>query len=332
MVMDSIKKIFIFLSVIGLSMGCQDEGSYYQDSGAELLEEQQAIIEQYLTENNIATQQNELGMHYRVLTENTRGASPQPNQVVTLYYQIEQLEGGIIDVREEGAGHDPLAYTFNFNSDLNPGVRHLLVPVGLDFMVGTMREREEYEFYLPSGYAYLDYALEDVVPARALIRAKLRIEGVFTADEYRLEEDAKLKEYLADQQLEEADSLPLGVYYVQTKAGDGQEIASGSSVEVRYTGSLLDGTVFDTNVGNGNDLLEFELTPGNVIAGFFLAVQRMSVGEKGTVVIPSHAAYGQGLVAIPYSYINELTSENAIARRIPPYAPLRFDIEVVNVK
>ena len=328
--MDSIKISFLLLIMTCLLAGCQSDDAELSNPARDLFEQQQLAIEQYLTENNIITQQNEAGIHYQILTENAAGVAPQPGQVARIFYRIEQLEGGVIDVREASSGKDPFAYTFRA-SDLNPNVSHLLVPAGLDVMVGTMRQGEEYEFYLPSAYAYFNYSLEDVFPANALVRAKIRLENVFTAAEQRLAEDAEIKDYLLDQHLEEADSLNSGVYYLRTKTGDGQEVSSGSTVQVRYTGSLLDGTVFDTNVGNDRPLLEFTVAPNQVIEGFLLAVQQMQVGEKGTVVIPSHAAYGQGLVAIPYSTINDFTVENATARKIPPYAQLRFDIEVVDV-
>ena len=65
----------------------------------------------------------------------------------------------------------------------------------------------------------------------------------------------------------------------------------GDTVKVHYTGTLSDGTQFDSSAGR--DPLEFTLGAGNVIAGFDDAARGMSVGEKKTVTIPAAQAYGE---------------------------------------
>jgi peptidylprolyl isomerase len=68
---------------------------------------------------------------------------------------------------------------------------------------------------------------------------------------------------------------------------------NGDTVQVNYTGKLLDGTVFDSSVGR--QPLEFTLGSDQVIPGFEQAVLGMKVGEKKTVRIPADEAYGQHL-------------------------------------
>ncbi len=65
----------------------------------------------------------------------------------------------------------------------------------------------------------------------------------------------------------------------------------GDSVQVHYTGKLLDGTVFDSS--RSRQPLRFKLGSGQVIAGFEKAVTGMLVGESKTVSIPPEEAYGQ---------------------------------------
>jgi peptidylprolyl isomerase len=65
----------------------------------------------------------------------------------------------------------------------------------------------------------------------------------------------------------------------------------GDSVKIHYTGTLADGTVFDSSAGR--DPLGFTLGSGQVIVGFDEAVLGMAIGEKKTVTIPSHKAYGE---------------------------------------
>lgn len=65
---------------------------------------------------------------------------------------------------------------------------------------------------------------------------------------------------------------------------------SGDTVRVNYTGSLEDGSVFDTSLQR--DPLEFTIGAGNVIPGFEQAVVGMSPGETKTETIPVDQAYG----------------------------------------
>ena len=66
---------------------------------------------------------------------------------------------------------------------------------------------------------------------------------------------------------------------------------SGDTVRIHYTGTLDDGTQFDSSAGR--DPLEFALGSGQVIAGFDNAVDGMSVGEQKSVTIPPAEAYGE---------------------------------------
>ena len=68
------------------------------------------------------------------------------------------------------------------------------------------------------------------------------------------------------------------------------QVASGNTVRVHYTGTLADGTRFDTS--RGSDPLEVTLGSGSVIDGFEQALLGMSVGESKTVTIGAAEAYG----------------------------------------
>ncbi len=66
---------------------------------------------------------------------------------------------------------------------------------------------------------------------------------------------------------------------------------SGDTVRIHYTGTLDDGTQFDSS--DGRDPLEFALGGGQVIPGFDSAVDGMTAGESKSVTIPPGEAYGQ---------------------------------------
>ncbi|GFH62666.1 MAG: FKBP-type peptidyl-prolyl cis-trans isomerase SlyD [Candidatus Desulfovibrio kirbyi] len=67
-------------------------------------------------------------------------------------------------------------------------------------------------------------------------------------------------------------------------------IERGNTVRVHYTGTLADGTVFDSS--RDRDPLEFVLGKGSLIPGFEDAVEGREIGETVTVTVPSDKAYG----------------------------------------
>jgi peptidylprolyl isomerase len=73
--------------------------------------------------------------------------------------------------------------------------------------------------------------------------------------------------------------------------GGGGEPKTGDKVTVHYTGTLDDGSVFDSS--RGKEPLEFVIGAGQTIAGFDKAVRGMKVGETKTVKIPPKDAYGE---------------------------------------
>lgn len=66
---------------------------------------------------------------------------------------------------------------------------------------------------------------------------------------------------------------------------------SGDTVKIHYTGTLDDGTQFDSS--SGRDPLEFQLGSGQVIPGFDKAVEGMTVGDSKSVRIEAVDAYGE---------------------------------------
>jgi peptidylprolyl isomerase len=82
---------------------------------------------------------------------------------------------------------------------------------------------------------------------------------------------------------------------------------TGDSVKIHYTGTLDDGTQFDSSAGR--EPLAFELGSGQVIPGFDKAVEGMTVGDSKTVNIPAEDAYGphhaQMVQEVPLSALPE---------------------------
>jgi len=69
------------------------------------------------------------------------------------------------------------------------------------------------------------------------------------------------------------------------------KVKKGDKVKIEYTGTLTDGTIFDTS--EGRDPLEFEAGSGVVIPGFDKAIIGMKKGEEKDIEIPCKEAYGE---------------------------------------
>ncbi len=106
-----------------------------------------------------------------------------------------------------------------------------------------------------------------------------------------------------------------GLQYVDVVPGDGQEAKKGDHVVVHYTGTLTDGTKFDSSKDR-NDPFSFPLGAGQVIKGWDEGVAGMKVGGTRQLIIPPDLGYGaRGAGGV-----------------IPPNATLKFDVELLEVR
>jgi FKBP-type peptidyl-prolyl cis-trans isomerase len=109
-------------------------------------------------------------------------------------------------------------------------------------------------------------------------------------------------------------TTPSGLKYVDEVIGTGDKAKLGRTVVVQYTGTLTDGTKFDSSVDRGQPY-EFRLGTGSVIRGWDEGILSMHVGGKRKLIVPpdlGYAAQGKG--------------------NIPPNATLIFEIELLGVK
>lgn len=94
-------------------------------------------------------------------------------------------------------------------------------------------------------------------------------------------------------------------------------IKDGDTVRIHYTGTLLDGTVFDSS--DGRDPLEFVVGSGQIIPGLDVALPGMTEGEKKKVNIPCDQAYGP---------INPALRQGVPRDAIPDEIPLEIGLQL----
>lgn len=99
------------------------------------------------------------------------------------------------------------------------------------------------------------------------------------------------------------------------KLGEGQEVRSGDTVIIHYSGKLENEQKFDSSLDRGVPF-KTRIGVGAVIAGWDMGVPGMKVGGKRKLVIPSELAYGQ----------------SGVPGVIPPGATLIFEVELLGIE
>ncbi len=130
----------------------------------------------------------------------------------------------------------------------------------------------------------------------------------------QFEENVKAEEAFLKKNREKDDvkELPSGLQYMVLEEGDGPVPSATDRVTTHYHGTLLDGTVFDSSVKRG----EPATFPVNgVIEGWQQALQKMPVGSKWRLFVPSNLAYG----------------ERGAGDLIKPYSMLIFEVELLSI-
>lgn len=135
-----------------------------------------------------------------------------------------------------------------------------------------------------------------------------------TATEAPAEEPAPLADAGSQAGSEELTTTASGLQYVILEEGSGEKPEPGGIVEVHYTGTLEDGTKFDSSYDRGEPI-QFVLGQGQVIPGWDEGISLLNVGDKAKFVIPPELAYG----------------ERGAGGVIPPNATLIFEVELVSV-
>lgn len=112
-----------------------------------------------------------------------------------------------------------------------------------------------------------------------------------------------------------AVQTPSGLQYIDEVEGTGPSPKQGQGVTVHYTGTLQDGTKFESSRDRGQPY-SFKIGTASVIQGWDEGIMTMKVGGKRRLIIPAKLAYGAA----------------GNPPKIPPNAPLTFEIELLGVQ
>ncbi|RYU90508.1 FKBP-type peptidylprolyl isomerase [Mucilaginibacter terrigena] len=146
-------------------------------------------------------------------------------------------------------------------------------------------------------------------------------------DRMKKAEPVKMKKYVEDKKLK-VTTTASGLQYEITKQGTGPNLVNGDTAVVNYTGSLLNGDVFDSSVKEDAKKIKRAMDParkyepyrfavgsGTVIRGWDEGFLLLNKGSKATLVIPSELGWG----------------EQGSQGMIPAFAPVVFTVEVLDI-
>jgi FKBP-type peptidyl-prolyl cis-trans isomerase len=268
----------------------------------------------------------ESGLHYKFFTQNEDSQKVELGDGIIIRYLItkESNDSVIVDskkVSENGSGYIQFGLSkSSFKGSFEDGMLMMHKGDSAAFIVSAdsffLKTNEQNA--LPPGFKPGDH-LRAVIKIKE-VRTKKELEEnqkKQQAEQEAMMKDAEGKEkpalekYLTDNNIK-VQPTASGLYYIETKKGNGASPKPTDMVTVHYTGKLMDGTVFDSSEKQGQPA-QFQLN--QVIPGWTEALQLMKKGGKAQLVIPSKLAYG------PRG-----------GGPIPPFAPLVFDVELIDIK
>lgn len=253
--------------------------------------------------------QTESGLYYKFYERNEENAKPQVTDILTAVMMYS--------VNDSILFNDSIRFMLekpSFAGDFYEGVAMMskgdsasFICKGDSTFIKMFKVRNLPDFIKPETMVKFDFRLVDFIT-----RAEYDAQMEALKQKMITESQLSLEKYLLDNNVT-VKPTESGLYYVELKKGSGRSPKNGETVQVHYTGTLLDGTKFDSSIDRGKPI-EFVLGEGRVIKGWDEGIALMRKGGKAQLIIPYHLAYGERGTG-----------------PIAPFSPLVFDVELVNI-
>ena len=257
-----------------------------------------ADIKTYASQNNLAGTTAASGLYYVITNPKPTAKQATLGDELEFSYKATSLKGLLVDSSKAGT---PVYYPLGIGS----------VFPGLEQGLSLMHEGEKAILLLPSYLAYNDQALTNL-PAYSPVRFDVTLTKSRS-------ETQQINDYIKSKSLTVTDSTASGLRFIRTQTvASGTVPTVGQTLTIRYAGrQLRTATAFDST---GTGTFDAVLGQSKYVKGFEEGLSKLKVGEKATIIFPSSLGYGTQGVVQSNRYV------------ITPYAPLRFDLEVVSAK
>ena len=253
-------------------------------------------------------EKSESGLYYKFHVENPTKHVPEKNEIVLMNMSIKTEMDSLV---QEFKQTSTVMQTPKFKGDIFDALSLMHEGDSATFIINAKQYFNMYNYGQTPDF---------VKDNKTMLWITIKVENCMSFEQYQLvgenmrkENELKAIADYMEQNNINATPLPSGLYYIETKAGKGNFPKTGQMCSVNYTGKLLDGTVFDTSVGRGP--YAFQLGERQVIAGWEEGVALMKKTSKAILIVPSYLGYGDRSMG-----------------NIPPYSPLVFEVELVDVK
>lgn len=272
------------------------------------------------------------GLYYKFHIENKDAQKVQLGDIIVAELTVRTADSTLFT----NAGNPQRLFrvdTSVYKGDLNDGLllTHIGDSVTFIMSADSLKKVMQLPPFIKEGaILYYDIKIHEIVTKASFEKekAEMMAKQEKMLEEARANETKDLEKYLADNKIK-VQPTASGLYFIETKKGNGAKPEAGKKVKVNYTGKLTNGTIFDTSnekdakaAGVYNDQrpyepISFTLGQGEVIPGWDEGIGMMKVGGKARLVIPSKLGYGE---------------RGAGGGAIPPCAVLVFDVELVGVE
>jgi len=222
-----------------------------------------------------------------------------PQKAILVQLKESAFKGDIMEVLT--LMHVGDSAIFNLSAD-----SFFFKTVGVKELPKGITKGSELQFFV----GMKDFKTEEQMRA---MQAQLEEQEKATAQENQMKEGTLIKDYLQKNNITQAPTASGLIIITKTK-GNGVKPSVGQKVTVHYTGTLMDGTKFDSSVDRG-DPFQFTLGQGQVIKGWDEGIAELEIGGSATLIIPSSIAYGPRGTG-----------------PIGPYSPLVFEVQLLKVE
>lgn len=273
-------------------------------------------------------EKTETGLMYKFYTKSADTVHVHYGQVVRL--KLTKRLGDSTLESSEMVGPDGIEQLMKpgvFKGAIEEGIVMMAIGDSATFLINTDSINKYYpaqepsKNFKPNSYLTFDVKLMNIQTQEEVMWEREKSKQMYIQDR-KEKEPKELSQYIADNHIE-ATPTKTGLYLVEKEKGKGAAPKDGDSVTVHYTGSFLNGTVFDSSVKR-NQPFGFIVNaegPRSVMPGLNEAVKLMKKGMVATVVMPSSLGYDST------GYMNPKSGKYFI----PPYSPLKFDIQLLDV-